>query len=174
MSDKRVCNYCGKELDLFDLQEDFSIHRQHIGYGSIHDGDNVDLQLCCDCFDKLVSECNVSQLRRSMTSDESRVQQCFGGGSSESSASTSLYGWRMRNCVDCNETFIDSSLNTQVSRLMFAILTTVFIVGTELALSMSRGASDILKPAMLGMEYYNGMEVNDIIVVGDENRLFPA
>ena len=27
MSDKRVCNYCGKELDLFDLQEDFSIHR---------------------------------------------------------------------------------------------------------------------------------------------------
>ena len=57
MSDKRVCNYCGKELDLFDLQEDFSIHRQHIGYGSIHDGDNVDLQLCCDCFDKLVSEC---------------------------------------------------------------------------------------------------------------------
>mgnify|MGYP007010767109 CR=1 FL=1 len=62
MSDKRVCNYCGKELDLFDLQEDFSIHRQHIGYGSIHDGDNVDLQLCCDCFDKLVSECNVSPI----------------------------------------------------------------------------------------------------------------
>jgi len=26
--------------------------------------------------------------------------------------------------------------------------------------------------AMLRMEYYNGMEVNDIIVVGDENRLF--
>lgn len=52
----------GKELDLFDLQEDFSIHRQHIGYGSIHDGDNVDLQLCCDCFDKLVSECNVSPI----------------------------------------------------------------------------------------------------------------
>ena len=35
-----------------------------------------------------------------------------------------------------------------------------------------QGYSDILKPAMLGMEYYNGMEVNDIIVVGDENRLF--
>lgn len=28
----------------------------------IHDGDNVDLQLCCDCFDKLVSECNVSPI----------------------------------------------------------------------------------------------------------------
>jgi len=55
LSDKRVCNYCGKELDLFDLQEDFSIHRQHIGY-------NVDLQLCCDCFDKIVSECNVSPI----------------------------------------------------------------------------------------------------------------
>ena len=38
------------------------IHRQHIGYGSIHDGDNVDLQLCCDCFDRLVSECNVSPI----------------------------------------------------------------------------------------------------------------
>ena len=72
MSDKRVCNYCGKELDLFDLQEDFSIHRQHIGYGSIHDGDNVDLQLCCDCFDKLVSECNVSPIEE--VDDELREQ----------------------------------------------------------------------------------------------------
>ena len=55
---------------------------------------------------------------------------------------------------------------------MSAILTTVFIVDTELVLLNEQGYSDILKPAMLGMEYYNGMEANDIIVVGDENRLF--
>lgn len=32
--------------------------------------------------------------------------------------------------------------------------------------------SNVVKAAILGMEYYNGMETNDIIVVGDENRLF--
>lgn len=44
--------------------------------------------------------------------------------------------------------------------------------GYRIGIVNEQGYSDILKPAMLGMEYYNGMEVNDIIVVGDENRLF--
>lgn len=57
----RVCNHCGKELDFFDRQEDFSIHKQ-IGYGSIHDGDIVCMRLCCDCFDKLIDECCVSPI----------------------------------------------------------------------------------------------------------------
>ena len=35
------------------------MHR-HIGYGSVHDGDIVNLHLCCDCFDKIVDECKVS------------------------------------------------------------------------------------------------------------------
>ena len=44
--------------------------------------------------------------------------------------------------------------------------------GYRIGIVNEQGYSDILEPAMLGMEYYNGMEVNDIIVVGDENRLF--
>ena len=56
-----VCNHCGKELDFFDRQEDFSIHKQ-IGYGSAHDGDIVCMRLCCDCFDKLIDECCISPI----------------------------------------------------------------------------------------------------------------
>lgn len=61
MQEKKVCNYCGKELDLFDLQQKFIIHTR-IGYGSIHDGDSVHCQLCCDCFDKLAGECKISPI----------------------------------------------------------------------------------------------------------------
>ncbi len=63
MQEKKVCNYCGRELDLFDLQQGFTIHT-HIGYGSIHDGDRVCFRLCCDCFDRLVSACAVSPLTK--------------------------------------------------------------------------------------------------------------
>lgn len=56
-----LCNICGKPLDLFDMQENFYIHKK-IGYGSEHDGDYVDLHLCCDCFDKIVASCKVSPI----------------------------------------------------------------------------------------------------------------
>ena len=54
---KVICNMCGKELDVWDLQEnqDYSLHTK-IGYGSKHDGDNVNLDLCCDCFDKILDK----------------------------------------------------------------------------------------------------------------------
>ena len=61
MKENLICNHCGKELDFFDLQNDFSIHRR-IGYGSIHDGDDVHMYLCSECFDNLVSECKVSPI----------------------------------------------------------------------------------------------------------------
>lgn len=54
------CNVCGKELDLFDIQEDFSICKARIGYGSAYDGDAVALRMCCGCFDRLVSGCALS------------------------------------------------------------------------------------------------------------------
>jgi len=57
----RVCNRCGKELDMWDLQQDFTIHTK-VGYGSIHDMDTVHYQLCCDCFDKAVEESRVSPI----------------------------------------------------------------------------------------------------------------
>lgn len=62
MKNKYICNYCGKELDFYDFQGDFTIHKQQIEYGSIHDGDSVHLQLCCDCFDKLVEDCKVNPI----------------------------------------------------------------------------------------------------------------
>lgn len=58
MAEKKVCNHCGKELSLFDLQNDFTIHKK-IEYGSIYDGCTADLHLCCNCFDALAEECKV-------------------------------------------------------------------------------------------------------------------
>lgn len=50
---KTLCNMCGKEFDQWDESESRGIHDQ-FGYGSKHDGDNIDLDLCCDCFDKVI------------------------------------------------------------------------------------------------------------------------
>lgn len=62
MQEKRVCNRCGKALDIFDLQQDFTIHKQ-VQYGSMHDGCYADYHLCCDCFDRTVGECKVSPIK---------------------------------------------------------------------------------------------------------------
>lgn len=56
------CNCCGRELDVFDIQANFSITKKKIGYGSVHDGDGVDLRLCCNCFDSLVKQCSFSPI----------------------------------------------------------------------------------------------------------------
>ena len=61
MEEKRFCNKCGKELDEWDVQEDFSIFR-HLGYGTRHDGETLLLQMCCECMDKLIDECEVSPI----------------------------------------------------------------------------------------------------------------
>lgn len=58
---RRLCNFCGKELDFWDEQEDFSIHTQ-IGYGSKYDGDYISFQICCDCMDKFIDNCAVSPI----------------------------------------------------------------------------------------------------------------
>lgn len=54
--DKIFCNVCGKEFDVFDKQENFNIHTGEIGYGSRYDGDSINLDMCCDCFDKLMED----------------------------------------------------------------------------------------------------------------------
>ena len=53
MNTKLICSMCGKELDEFDLQEDFSFKR-YIGYGSRYDMNIFEARLCCDCFDKIL------------------------------------------------------------------------------------------------------------------------
>lgn len=55
------CNCCGKELDFWDNQEDFTIHRQ-VGYGSFYDGENILLRICCSCFDDIIAKCKVSPI----------------------------------------------------------------------------------------------------------------
>lgn len=50
---KLICNVCGNEFDEWDEQEDFSLYR-HIGYGSTHDGEVIQLDMCCRCFDEFV------------------------------------------------------------------------------------------------------------------------
>lgn len=62
LQDKKVCNHCGRELDVFDLQQDFTIHKK-IQYGSSYDGCQVHYQLCCDCFDKAVEQCKVNPIK---------------------------------------------------------------------------------------------------------------
>ena len=56
-----VCNKCGKELDLWDTQENFYIERS-LGYGTKYDGDKLKIHLCCDCMEKLIDECVVSPI----------------------------------------------------------------------------------------------------------------
>lgn len=48
---KLICSMCEKELDEFDLQEDFSFKR-YIGYGSKYDMNIIYVKLCCNCFDR--------------------------------------------------------------------------------------------------------------------------
>lgn len=47
------CNMCGKDFNNCDSAFDFGIHRI-IGYGSKYDGDDIDLDLCPECFDKFI------------------------------------------------------------------------------------------------------------------------
>lgn len=49
----KKCNMCGKEFDIWDEQENLCFEHK-IGYGSVHDGEQVNLNLCCDCFDKVI------------------------------------------------------------------------------------------------------------------------
>lgn len=62
MARKIICNKCGKEFDIYDVQEDFTIHSQMIGYGSKYDGSSLQLDLCCECMDELIDSCKISPI----------------------------------------------------------------------------------------------------------------
>lgn len=51
---QKRCTMCNKIFDEWDLQEDFS-YQKWIGYGSVHDTEYLDIQLCCNCFDKILA-----------------------------------------------------------------------------------------------------------------------
>ena len=48
-----TCNMCGKVFDEWDYQENFCFD-YHIGYGSKYDLNRLKLNLCIDCFDKVL------------------------------------------------------------------------------------------------------------------------
>lgn len=71
--DIRVCNVCGKTIEDEhkgchskagdrDSIEHFSISG-YMPYGSEFDGSYIDLDICCDCMDKLIKQCAVSPIR---------------------------------------------------------------------------------------------------------------
>lgn len=66
------CNVCGKTFSIFDEQEKIGLHTT-IGYGSKHDGDIIDLDICCSCFDKLIdklkSQCVINPIKESEMED---------------------------------------------------------------------------------------------------------
>lgn len=61
MVEEIICNKCGKKFDIWDAQERFAIYRR-LGYGTKYDGNNLELDLCCDCMEKLVDECIISPI----------------------------------------------------------------------------------------------------------------
>ena len=50
------CDLCGKFFNTLDEQEHFGLHYHNVGYGSKYDGCHIDIDMCCDCFDKMMTE----------------------------------------------------------------------------------------------------------------------
>lgn len=48
----KKCTICGKQFGLYDKYADLCFEKK-IGYGSVHDGKTLQINLCCECFDKL-------------------------------------------------------------------------------------------------------------------------
>lgn len=55
-----VCNMCGKPFQLWDAQEDFSIHKHPLGYGTKYDTEDLELHLCCECMEKIIDMCKIN------------------------------------------------------------------------------------------------------------------
>ena len=62
-----LCNICGNIFDMLDEQEHFGIHYD-VGYGSTHDGERIDVDFCCKCFDRLIDcllpQCTIDPITR--------------------------------------------------------------------------------------------------------------
>lgn len=65
----RVCNKCGRPIDFGDKFPGFT-YEGKAGYGSKYDGENVVLDLCCDCFDWLIDVCLISPVEEEDEDEE--------------------------------------------------------------------------------------------------------
>lgn len=59
MAKKIYCNICGKKFNEWDAQQRFGCFGP-IGYGSKHDTEFLDLDICIDCMDKIIDACAIS------------------------------------------------------------------------------------------------------------------
>lgn len=55
MKTNNRCSICGKKLNTLDKELGFKYNGK-VGYGSVHDGEHIQLNICCDCFDKIVEK----------------------------------------------------------------------------------------------------------------------
>ncbi len=62
MSKEITCNMCGRKFDIWDEQENFSIHTR-LGYGTKYDGDCLEFDICCDCMETLIDKCAISPIK---------------------------------------------------------------------------------------------------------------
>lgn len=61
MEDNKVCNVCGKHLEVLDRDPDYTIGIR-MGYGTDHDLEYAEIHMCCECLDKLVGSCVVNPI----------------------------------------------------------------------------------------------------------------
>ena len=62
----RYCNICGRKMDFWDIQEDYTIHTT-AGYGSKYDEEEIELHICCDCMDKIIDQCKITPITSQAT-----------------------------------------------------------------------------------------------------------
>lgn len=56
---RKFCNMCGREMDWADDSAEFNIHT-YLGYGTRYDGGYLRLDLCCNCMERLIEECELN------------------------------------------------------------------------------------------------------------------
>lgn len=49
-------------MDVWDLNEDTKIEK-YLGFGSEHDGERVEISICCRCFDNIIRECVINPVK---------------------------------------------------------------------------------------------------------------
>ena len=74
------CDLCGKFLNEYDEQENFGLHYNNIGYGSKYDGCNINIDMCCECFDKMMKDYIQPRLqfKSAITDSEQSIKEAFG------------------------------------------------------------------------------------------------
>lgn len=69
---QHICTMCGNRFNFWDKQEAFGFHH-NVGYGSTFDSSRIDVELCCDCFDKLMNTYILPRCKKNPITEELAV-----------------------------------------------------------------------------------------------------